>query len=420
MATLLTNGTLVDGTGADPVAQATVLIADDGSIAYAGPVSGLPQDIDAETVDVSGQTIFPGFIDCHTHLCFVTGTDDPINPTINQPRMLTYMQMVRNCEVTLEAGVTSVRDVLGMDAGFMTAIDQGLIKGPRLLASIGGICAPGGHFDFSQPNGFNPVNDLLAPDSVVYYVNGVAEARDAARRTIAKGAKVIKIAVTGGVASPSDSYLDTGLTLDEVQAIVEIANTHQGGIPVAAHCEGEDGATVALQAGVWSLEHGSVLTDEHRQMMVDKGIFLIPTLVVNQVPEPGTVSDVVMKKAEYQARVAYENFPKALAAGVKIGMGTDAGLSPHHGTNLIELTKFIEAGATPMQAVVFSTKNSAEVLRIEDITGTLEVGKRADIVVAAGDALTDFEGTVRGLAKTETNILRVYKDGELAIARTGK
>jgi imidazolonepropionase-like amidohydrolase len=126
-----------------------------------------------------------------------------------------------------------------------------------------------------------------------------------------------------------------------------------------------------------------------------------------------------MQKARFQTKAAFENFPKSVAAGIKIAMGTDAGLSPKHGTNLTELTKFLDHGMTPMQAVVAGTRTGAELLRILDETGTVETGKRADLVVAKGDASVDLETVVRGLADTERNVLRVYKDGDLVISRTG-
>ena len=418
MSLVLENLTLVDGSGADPQPDATVVV-DDGAIRYAGPSVGYPEDglEGAERVDGRGHTLFPGFIDCHVHLCFVTGTDDLINPTISEWRMLAYLKMIRNCETTLAAGVTSARDMFGMDAGFVQGIEQGLMRGPRLQTSVSGISATGGHFDFTQPCGFNPIQHVMAPDSFISLVPGVDEARDAARQAIAHGAKVLKVAATGGVISPADSYLDVGLTREEIEAVVEVASTHQGGLPVAAHAEGRAGTQAALDAGVRSIEHGSDLTDDQRQFMVDNDVFLVPTLVVNQMPEAGTVSAEVLAKAEAQIEMATTNFPKALAAGIKIAMGTDSGLSPQHGDNLRELVLMMEHGATAMQAVVAGTRTGAELMGTLDRVGTVEPGKRADLVLAAGDASVDLAAVVRSLADTERTISLVVKDGEIVADR---
>lgn len=419
MATLLRNGTLVDGTGTDPIANAAVLIGDDGSVEYAGAESGLDAKASAgaDVVDVGGNTIMPGFFDCHTHLAFVTGTDDIIFPTVNQEAMYTYAQMIRNLKVTLEAGVTSVRDLCGMDRGFVESIDDGLLVGPRMTASCGGITAPGGHFDFTMPCGFDPVGAITAPNCEVFYINGPYEARNATRRLIAKGAKVIKITTTGGVMSPNDSSTDTGLTLDEVQAIVDIASTHMGGIPVTSHAQGPAGIEVALKAGLKCIEHGTMLTDDQVTFMAANDVGLVPTLIVALTPPSGDVLPQVLKKLEIAKASAVESYQKALKAGVKIGLGTDVGLAPKHGTNLQELRFMLDNGATPMQAFLAGTKNAAEIVGTIDAVGTLEVGKRGDVVVGRGDATSDFEGVLRGLGDTDTNILRVYKDGDLVVSR---
>ena len=128
-------------------------------------------------VEGTGRTVFPGFIDCHVHLCFVTGTDDLINPTLSEWRMVSYLKMVRSCEVTLAAGVTSAWDMFGMDGGFVQAIEQGLMRGPRLQTSVSGISATGGHFDFTYPCGFDPLPHVMAPDSFISLVSGADQAR---------------------------------------------------------------------------------------------------------------------------------------------------------------------------------------------------------------------------------------------------
>lgn len=417
MPTLLRNGTLVDGTGHEPIPNGCLLMADDGSISYAGPVGGLPAEASAATVvDVEGHSIMPGFIDAQTHFAFVTGTSNFVFPTVTQDLIVTYAMMMRNLKVTLEAGITSARDIAGLDRGFMLAIDQGLIPGPRLSPSCGGICAPGGHFDFRYPTGLNPLPAITAPGCEFLLVSGADQARAAARELIWRGAKVIKIATSGGVTSPNDSPMDEGLTLDEVQAIVEIARTHMGGVPVAAHAQGPAGISVALEGGVTSIEHGAMLSPEHIDYMVEHGVFLVPTLLTSLRPQKGDLPAQVRAKHEFLEAKVKASFAAAVAAGVRIVVGTDAGLTPPHGTNLQELGLMMDHGASAMQALIAGTRDAADLLGSGDEVGTLEVGKRADVIVARGDAATDLEAVLRDLGDC-ANVLRVYKDAELVIHR---
>ncbi len=420
MATLLINGTVVAGTGSKPVANAAVLIDDGGNIAYVGEAAGLAPDLRQGTVeiDVAGNTIFPGFIDCHVHLAFCNGTDDPMVPTFRQPRMTTYLKTVQACERTLKAGVTTVRDLMGMDLGFVLGIEQGLMLGPRMIAAVGPITAAGGHMDFRLPDGTDLSSTILAPEAFVSIVSGADEARNAARLAIARGALVIKITASGGVLSPYDSYSDVGLTLEEMTAIVDVANTHANGIRVAAHAEAHAGVGVALAAGVTSIEHGSDMTEDQIKFIVDHGIFVTPTLTMGlNLPPEDSLPPNVYAKYKWLYDRARGTFAALVDADAKLCMGTDSGLTPRHGDNLAEIVNFVDAGASGMQAIVAATLTAAENLQIDKITGSLETGKRADVVVAAGDASVDLEAVIRGLPATETNIKLVFKEGLLVADR---
>lgn len=410
----LTNGLLIDGTGAEPIPGATVLVDSEGTVTYAGagtiapPVPG-----GTAIVDVGGNAILPGFFDCHVHFCLPGGAAD-IGLTMALPASLKVFQIAERMRRTLEAGVTTARDLMGVDAGFRMAVEAGVIAGPRLVLSVGIVSSTGGHGDMTQLSGLNVLPYLQSPGCFPAVADGEDQVRAMTRRILQAGADVVKIAATGGVLTPTDRPDDVGMSVAEIRAVVEEARSRRGGVHVAAHAQGRRGIQNALDGGVDSIEHGYDLTAEQRAQMVDQGTFLVPTLseVMGSL-DPSAGPAALAKKALWQGK-AKTNFPAAVAAGVKIAAGTDAGAAPEHGRNLRELGLLVDNGLTPMQAIMAATSHSAELCQLDHLVGTVEVGKRADLVVSNGNPLSDIR-----LLGDASNILLVMKDGVVAKDRGG-
>ena len=242
--------------------------------------------------------------------------------------------------------------------------------------------------------------------------DGADEVRKAAREQLREGADLLKIMTTGAVLSNDRATVSTQFTPDEIRALVEEARN--AGVKTAAHAHGTQGIKNSIACGIDSIEHGTFLDDECIEAMLKQGTFLVPTLAIFDVLaqrglEAGLSPDQVLK-AQNNQRVHLKNFQKAYRAGVKCGLGSDYlsdPLSPM-GQNAVELELYVEkAGLTPMQAIVCATRDNAELLGLPDQIGTVEAGKRADLLVVEGDPLQD----IRILGRRE-NILTVYKDGK--------
>lgn len=412
--TVLHGGTLIDGRGGRPVPDACVHFAADGVITYAGASAEAPPvPTAARVLDVGGNSILPGFIDCHVHFCIPGGSGDAMQ-ALTIPATLNVFRIAQRLRVTLENGVTTARDLMGIDQGFRMAVDSGLIAGPRLVLSVTILSSTGGHGDATWPSGLDPMPYLVTPGSFPAHANSADEARAMARKILQAGADVIKIAATGGVLTPTDRPDDVGFTVEEIAAIVAEARSRRGGVRVAAHAQGRQGIQNALDGGVDSIEHGYDLQDHQRQQMVDSGVFLVPTLLeVMSDLDPSLGPAALAKKALWQGR-AKSNFPAAVEAGVPIAMGTDCGAGPAHGTNLQELGLLVDNGMTPMQAIITGTRAAAELCQMDDVVGTLEVGKQADVVIARGNPLDD----IRSLGNPD-NVLLVLKGGTVAKDRAG-
>lgn len=403
---VLINARLIDGTGDDPVADAVIVI-DDGKIAYAGPKAGAPQSDDSATiVDVGGNTVCPGFFDCHVHLSLPGTKGSPIMAAMVPPSYR-YFELLDRLRTTIEAGVTTVRDLMGVDVGVRDAVAHGLMPGPRLLVADKMFSQTGGHADFHIPSGLSGTSLIGG-----VLIDSVDEARVAARELLRDGVDVLKVASSGGVSSPSDDPDWLGARTEIVEALVEEADNY-GGRKVAAHAIGLAGIQAAIQGGVHSVEHGYALTDELRTEMVQRGQYLVPTLIETLKPDTAT-PQAVAKSTKWHA-IAQDSISASVEAGIKIAVGTDAGLVPDHGDNLGELGCLVKfGGMTPMQAIVAGTKTSAELCQVDDKLGTLEAGKLADIVVVKGDPLADIDSLT-----DHSNILLVLKEGKTASNRGG-
>ncbi len=404
---LIRNGTLIDGNGGIPVSNAAVLI-EDNRIRAAGPASSLSlPNANLTEIDAGGGFILPGFIDTHVHIT-LEGVN--IARDMVTPFSLKFYNSVQFMRRTVEAGITSVRDAGGADAGVKQAVETGVVPGPRLQISIAPLTITGGHGDGWMLSG-NEFNLFVAypglPDG---RCNGVEEVRKKVREVLRAGAEVVKVHATGGVLSPRDHPEFTQFSEEELRVMVQEA-AYRRGVRVMAHAQGAEGVKNAVRAGIYSIEHGIYLDDEAIELMLQHGTFLVPTLLaplaVLEAGEKGGMPEYAVRKAREVVEIHSESVSKAHRAGVKIAMGTDAGVMPH-GTNLRELGLMVNIGMTPMEAIVATTKTAAECLGWQDRVGTLEPGKLADVVVARSDPLKD----VRSLENVE-NIAVVMKDGKI-------
>ena len=394
---LFAGGQVLDGTGAD-VTGADVVV-EDGRIVDIG--SGLDGD---ESVDVSGRTILPGLFDCHTHV--VVSSIDTMR-LLQTPFSYRFFQAADNLEATLRIGITTVRDAGGADLGVKQAVDDGLVTGPRMHISLSMISQTGGHGDGWMPYG-GTIRALLThhPGVPETIVDGTDEMRHKVRELIRMGADVIKVATSGGVLSPRDKPTHAHFRLEELEVLVEEANA--AGIFVMAHAQAAPGIKNAIRAGIRSIDHGIYLDDEAIQLMLDRGTWLVPTLVaprgvIDAADAGASIPEASVAKAREVVETHAASFAKAVAAGVKVAMGTDSGVTPH-GQNLRELSLMVDGGMTPMQAIEATTRSAAELMGLQDELGTLEPGKRADLVIVDGDVLD--------VATLGDRVVEVYKDGE--------
>lgn len=386
-------GRVFDGTGADP-ASADVAV-EDGRIVDIG--TRLDGD---EAVDVVGRTILPGLFDCHTHVC-VSYID--LWRIAQRPFSYQFYEAARNLEATLRIGITSVRDAGGADLGIKTAVEDGLIPGPRMQISLIMLTQTGGHGDNWYPSGAIVPFFQEHPGRPSGLVDGPDEARRKVRELVRGGADVIKVATSGGVLSPRDDPRHAHFRPAELEAIVEEATA--AGLFVMAHAQGADGIKNAVRAGIRSIEHGIYLDDEAIELMHQRGTWFVPTLVAPQgvidaaeagVPLPPAVVD----KARRVIEIHRAAFRTAVQAGVRIAMGTDSGVTPH-GRNLRELALMVKGGMTPAAALEATTRSAAQLLGVDEDLGTIEAGKIADLVVVSGDpyAFDDLDTRIEGVWK---------------------
>ncbi|HEX7172485.1 MAG TPA: amidohydrolase family protein [Candidatus Limnocylindria bacterium] len=393
---LFTGGQVLDGSGAD--AAASDLVVEDGRIVDVGP--GLDGD---ESVDLAGRTLLPGLFDCHTHV--VVSSIDTMR-LLQTPFSYRFFQAAQNLEATLRIGITTVRDAGGADLGVKQAVEDGLVPGPRMHISLSMLSQTGGHGDGWMPYG-GTVRALLThhPGVPETIVDGVDQMRHKVRELVRMGADVIKVATSGGVLSPRDKPTHAHFRLEELEALVEEATA--AGIFVMAHAQATPGIKNAIRAGIRSIDHGVYLDDEAIQMMLDRGTWLVPTLVaprgVIDAAEAGaSIPEASVAKAREVVDTHTASFAKAVGAGVKVAMGTDSGVTPH-GENLRELALMVEGGMSPMQAIVATTRSAAELMGLQSELGTLEPGKRADLVLVEGDPLE--------VATLADRVTAVYQDG---------
>jgi imidazolonepropionase-like amidohydrolase len=358
--------------------HATVLVEDGKILKIAQTSVSIPKD--TQKIPLDGQTLLPGFIDCHTHIC-MDGSPDPMAVCLSESPVITTLKAARSARRTLMAGVTTVRDMGskdGIDFGLKQAIDSGLIPGPRMLISGRLICMTGGH-------GWQ----------IGLEANGTDEVRKAAREQIKAGADIVKLMATGGVLTPAVEPGSEQLTEAELRAGVEEA--HKAGKKTATHAMGTRGIQNALRAGIDSIEHGVYLDDETISMMMERDIPYIPTIsALYNIETKGIEAGIPAFAVEKTLKVKpfhLESIRMAREAGVAVAAGTDAGTPFNlHGENLGEIKLLVDYGGySHMGAIEAGTRVAARVLGLEKELGTVAEGKVADLVMVEGNPLDNID-----------------------------
>ena len=403
MRTVLRGGDVFDASGSAPASGDVVI--EDGRIVAVGP--GLDGD---DEIDCSGRTVVPGFIDSHVHF-MGDGDLDPMT-FLGTPFSMNFYLAAERMARTLAAGVTTVREAGGSDLGVKQAQARGLVPGPSMLISITILSQTGGHGDSWMVCGADvPFFALPHPGRPSNIVDGPEEMRRKVRELVRAGADVIKVCTSGGVLSPRDDPRHGHFRDDELEALVTEATA--AGKWVMSHAQATDGIKSAVRSGIRSIEHGIYLDDEAIDMMLQRGTYLVPTLVapmgVLEAADRGVnVPDYAIEKTKLVMETHRDSIARAIAAGVKVAMGTDSGVVPH-GQNLRELEQMTNCGMTPIDALVASTRTAAELLGVLDDRGTIEAGKRADLVVVDGDPLQ--------MAGLGDRVSTVIQDGRVVSSR---
>jgi len=396
---------LFDGKS-DALVSPGIVVVTNGKIASVGARANLPAD--ATVIDLGQATLLPGFMDAHTHLTD-TFTDDWKQDALNRLQETVAeraLDSTVNARKTLLAGFTTVRDVGSsdyLDVGLRNAIRKGEVVGPRMLVSTYAIGSTGGHCDDAA--GFRPglFGHESGPGEGV--ANGADQIRYAVRLAHKYGADVIKTCASGGVLSLTDDVDTPQLTQDELNALVDEAHALRR--KAAAHCHGAEAAKRAVRAGIDSIEHGSFLDNEALDMMKAHGTFFVPTLMAlvglqERIARGLYLPPAVLAKANAAGAALHTTFQTALAKGVKIGLGTDAGVYPH-GRNPEEFHQMTDLGMKPIDALKAGTSVDAELLGLAATLGTLEPSKIADIVAVPGNPTENIRQT--------ENVFFVMKEG---------
>ena len=375
----IVGATLLDGTLRDPIADAEIEIGADGRIAYAG--ARRERDIaGVRVVDIRGGYVMPGFVDAHVHLSM--STRDSVETQRAWFPEEHVIAALGNLRSTVDAGVTTARDLSGLTPGYRSRVAAGDVVGPRLHLAIAMLSPTGGHADPVLANGSLPLWAERATTPGWAVVDTVEEAVTAVRALVRTGADVITVCVSGGMSTPHDDPADRGLPEEHVAAIFAETGARQGQ-PIAAHAQNDEGARAAVLGGAASIEHGYELSAETVELMLARGTVLVPTLST-LLRRPGEGAD-----ADRRSR-ASDSIRRAIAAGVPVALGTDAGIH-EHGRNLTELGHLSRAGLSPLEALRAGTLAGARLLRLDADLGSLEAGKLADLVVTGVDPLADLD-----------------------------
>lgn len=355
-----------------------VLVVEDGRIVAVNPAS-VPDA--AHDMDLGNVTLLPGFIDAHTHLA---GQLDAASFTdaVTMTEARGAYNAAKYGGLTVRAGFTTVRDFGGdVTVELGKAVERGDVVAPRVVPSRHALGITGGHCDVT---GFAPGILEAGPERGV--ADGPWEVVEAVRYQIKYGAKVIKTCATAGVLSMEGPVGAQQYSYDELKAMVDEAGRH--GIKVAAHAHGAEGILAAVRAGVASIEHGSVLTDEVMDLMIEKGTYLVPTTYLLDRIDLDVLPPLVRRKAEEILPKARASFRRAVERGVPIAFGTDAGVFPH-GENAGEFQVYVDMGMSELDALRSATVHAADLLATPD-RGRLAEGMLADVIAVPGNPLDDI------------------------------
>jgi imidazolonepropionase-like amidohydrolase len=383
---------LIDGTGA--VRDGATLLVRGTKIVAVGPSTEVKIPKGAVRIDGRGLSIIPGLIDCHVHLC-LGGEPDVVGTLESEQPSYTLLKSATHAKATIDAGFTTVRDVGSRDHSIFTlkqAIESGVMPGPRIVGAGLAICMIGGHARF-----------------IGREVEGTEQVRRVVAEQVAAGAGVIKVIASGGVLTPGTSPDDAQMTIEELAAAVDAAQ--QAGKRVAAHAHGAAGMKNAINAGVRSIEHATLLDDESGALMKRYGVYMVPTLsalATTAACRPGCgIPESAVEKAKSMTKRHQASFKTAHRNGIAIAMGTDAGTPfNYHGENAQELERMVALGMTPMEAIVASTAAAAQLIGIQDSVGILTKGMEADLVILNGNPLRRID-----VLRDRDKIMGVMKAG---------
>jgi len=411
--TIISNGQLVDGTGAAPVPNAA-LVLEEGRIKFAGPAALAPAvPPDAERIDAHGGTILPGLVEAHYHATYfnVAKLEDL---DIKYPVEYVSLLAAVNAKLALECGYTAARSggcLFNCDVWLKTAIEAGLIPGPRLAASGREICSAGGLMDW------NPDFRRIGMEGLVFCINGAEDARKAVRALVKDGIEWVKTYPTGDAASPDvNDHHTLCMTFEEMHAVVATAHNHK--LKVTGHCRATEGIKNALRAGYDGVEHATFIDDEGLELLLKRDVPVVPALQFEHAsivhgPAFG-MSQAVLDGHQETLEGGAESARRILKAGGRLGMGGDYGFAWNpHGHYAKELTFFVKhVGFTVLETIKCATKSGAEILGRGHELGTLEQGKLGDVLVVEGDVVKDIS-----LLEDRRNILAVLQGGVVKAGR---
>ena len=393
--TYLHCGRLLDVRSGKLLSQQTIVVEKDRIVAVQNGYTAAagPQD---KVINLENRTVLPGLIDCHVHVLSHPGKGSGMNQFTMNPADYAY-RAIGDALLTLRAGFTTVRDMGGDDGvniALRNAVNKGQVVGPRIFTAGAAISATGGHMDDADGLSRDLMEKIGQPANIA---NGPDQCRQAVREQFKRGADVIKIASTGGVLDLSKDGSGPQYSEEEIRAVVETARDL--GLKVACHAHGAEGIKRAVRAGVNSIEHGTLMDDEGRKLMKERGTWYVPTIIAGKsVADSARITGyfpaAIVPKALAIGPQLQANCGRAYKAGVKIAFGTDAGVY-RHGVNALEFGYLTQAGIPAIEAIRAATVNAAELLGETPNLGTLETGKFADIVALDGDPLQDISALMR-------------------------
>lgn len=406
--TVVRNGTIFKSNGEQPTPNGELHFVH-GRITYVGPTDSAPTVDDAKSliIDAQGGTILPGLIESHFHPTYfnVASLEDL---DIKYPVEYVTLLASQNATCALEHGYTSARSggsLFNIDVWLKKAIAEDVVRGPRLTASGREICGVGGLMDW------NPDYRKIGMEGLVLLINGPTEATAAVRKLVKDGVEWIKTYPTGDAASPDlNDHHTLCMTFEEMQAVVTTAHNHN--LKVTGHCRATRGIKNALLAGFDTIEHGSFMDDETMDLLLERDVPVVPALFFEKASithgrKFGMTQQVIDGHQE-TLDAGTVSAQRIIREGGRLGLGGDYGFAWNpHGDYAKELTFFVEhVGLTIEQTLICATRTGAEIIGVQNELGTLEVGKKADILVVDGDVLNEIS-----LIEEKKNLLAVFQNG---------